>query len=385
MGGETQEQRRPRARDLGIEIGQLLAPGPFNAITDVPRVKVGMSEKFLGDVTSPDEKEREKIVRAGVTVIGTDDIDTVPLFAGLGVLQGSGELSGAHFIAESGQLTCHLAITGTSQVGAVYHAMTRVDPSVLKLPVVAETFDRMTHPHVPDAIVYEDLARALADMGSGPLREGNVGGGASMVSFGLKGGTGTASRIVPSTEGKNFVVGALVQANHGPPYDLTIAGEKVGQVLSDEGYTKPWFPTHDSKIEQPKDGDGSIIVVIATDAPLLPHQCSAVARRAGVGISRGGGGAGFFSGDIFLCFSTAAPLTPPKEPRYETRSRTRIYILHNETLDVIFRAAADATEEAILNALLAAEELEGYTGRKWKSLPAERVKEILRKAGKIPA
>ncbi|KAJ7670578.1 peptidase family T4 protein [Mycena polygramma] len=378
---------RPRARDVGIQIGSFLSPGPLNAITDVPRLRVGMSEKFLGDVSSPDEKERQKIVRAGVTLIGTDDIEKVPLFAGLGVLQGSGELTGAHLIQECGQLHGYVAITGTNQVGNVYHGVTQLAPEAINLPVVGETYDRMTHPRASNALGPEDVRDAHANMTSGKLREGNVGGGAPMVSFGMKGGTGTSSRLVPSADGKGFVVGVLVQANHGSPHDLTIAGVPVGKILVDEGYTKPWFPTHDAKIQQPKDGDGSIIAVISTDAPLLPHQCSAVARRAGVGISRGGGGVGFFSGDIFLCFSTAAPLTPPQDPRYEQPiepvSTYSVGVVNNETLDVIFRAAADATEEAILNALFAAEELEGFTGRKWRSLPVERVKEILKDAGKI--
>ncbi|KAJ7785220.1 L-aminopeptidase/D-esterase [Mycena maculata] len=379
---------RPRARDVGIVIGELLCPGPLNSITDVPRVKVGMAEKILGDLSTPDEKKRKKIVRAGVTLIGTDDIESVPLFAGVAALQGSGELTGAHYIKEGGELKGYIAITGTSQLGAAHSGVYNLRPLSIQLPVAGETYDRMTHPLARDPIGLADIQQALANMTFGKLREGNVGGGAAMVSFGLKGGTGTSSRLVPSTQGKDFIVGAIVQANHGSPYDLTIAGVQVGRVLAEEGYTKPWFPAQDTGIQQPKDGDGSIIVVIATDAPLLPHQCSAVARRAGVGISRGGGGTGFFSGDIFLCFSTAAPLTPPETPRYEQKiepvSTYSVEVVNNETLDVIFRAAADATEEAILNALFAAEELEGYTGRKWRSLPIQRVEEILRNAGRIP-
>ncbi|KAJ7032383.1 D-aminopeptidase [Mycena alexandri] len=390
-GGDQPPQRvlmdRPRARDIGIQIGDLLSPGRLNSITDVPRIIVGMSEKIQGDVSSTDEEERQKIVRAGVTLIGTTDIEKVPLFAGVGTLQGSGELTGAHFIAESGQLTGYIAITGTSQVGAAYHGFVQLNPSAPQLPVVGETYDRMTHPLARDPIGPADLREARANMTNGKLREGNVGGGTAMVSFGLKGGTGTSSRLVPSANGKDFVVGAIVQANHGSPVDLTVSGVQVGKILAQEGYTKPWFPTHDAKIQQPKDGDGSIIVVIATDAPLLPHQCSAVARRAGVGISRGGGGVGFFSGDIFLCFSTAAPLTQPEAPRYEnTIEPVSVYsveVVNNETLDAIFRAAADATEEAILNALFAADELEGFTGRKWRSLPVQRVREILKDAGRI--
>ncbi|KAJ7619306.1 L-aminopeptidase/D-esterase [Roridomyces roridus] len=365
---------RPRARDLGIIVGDLLSPGPLNSITDVPRVKVGMAEKFLGD----------KIVRAGVTLIGTDDIDTVPLFAGIAVMQGSGELTGSLFIAESGLLTDLVAITGTTQVGAAHMAMAYREPGALKLPIVGETFDRMTHPLASCPIGSADIAAAFADMTSGKLREGNVGGGAAMVSFGLKGGTGTASRLVPSARGnKDFVVGVLVQANHGVPYDLTISGERIGKVLADEGYTAPWFPSHDSGTKQPKDGDGSIIIVIATDAPLLPHQCSAVARRGGVGVSRGGGGTGFFSGDIFLCFSTAGATHGASNARPRPREGGRTSV-NAETLDAIFRAAADATEEAILNALFAAEDMEGYTGRKWRGLPVERVREILKEAGKVP-
>ncbi|KAJ7185209.1 peptidase family S58-domain-containing protein [Mycena filopes] len=391
-GGDTPPNwsptmNRPRARDIGIHIGSLLSPGPLNSITDVPRVIVGMSERIEGDVTSTDEEERQKIVRAGVTLIGTADIHKVRPFAGIGTLQGSGELTGSHFIAESGQLTGLIAITGTSQVGAAYHGLIQLDPSALQLPVVGETYDRMTHPLARDPVGTAEVRAAHANMTDGKLREGNVGGGTAMVSFGLKGGTGTSSRLVPSANGKDFVVGAIVQANHGSPYDLTISGVEVGRILTEEGYNKPWFPTHDAKIQQPKDGDGSIIVVIATDAPLLPHQCSAVARRAGVGISRGGGGVGFFSGDIFLCFSTAVPLTPPQDPKYENRiepvSVYSVEVVNNETLDAIFRAAADATEEAVLNALFAAEELEGFTGRKWRGLPVERVKEILKEAGRI--
>ncbi|KAJ7909642.1 L-aminopeptidase/D-esterase [Mycena leptocephala] len=378
---------RPRARDIGIQIGDLLSPGPLNSITDVPRLKVGMMEKFEGDVSSPDEEERKKIVRAGVTLIGTDDIEQVPLFAGVGILQGSGELSGSHFIQECGQLTGYVAITGTNQLGCVYNGVSRLHPEILGLPVVGETFDRMTHPLGRDPLGITDVSEALTNMTSGNLREGNVGGGAAMVSFGLKGGTGTSSRLVPSVNGKDFVVGAIVQANHGSPRDLIIDGVPAGKILVEEGFMKPWYPTYDAKIQQPKDGDGSIIVVIATDAPLLPHQCSAVARRAGVGISRGGGGVGFFSGDIFLCFSTATPLTPPQSPRYEQTiepvSTYSVEAVHNDTLDAIFRAASDATEEAILNALFAAEEMEGYTGRKWRSLPVQRIKEIMKEAGKL--
>ncbi|KAJ6454215.1 peptidase family S58-domain-containing protein [Mycena sanguinolenta] len=392
MGGgkETPSMlsNRPRARDVGIQIGDLLSPGPLNAITDVPRIKVGMTEKFLGDLSSPDEEERRKIVRAGVTLIGTEDAEQVPLFAGIASLQGTGELTGSHIIRECGQLlSTYIAITGTSQLGAAYAGLTKLEPFKLQLPIVGETYDRMTHPLASDPVGIDDVREALANMTSGKLREGNVGGGAAMVSFGLKGGTGTSSRLVPRADGKEYVVGVIVQANHGSPYDLTISGVHVGKILAEEGYTAPWFPTHDGKVQQPKDGDGSIIVVIATDAPLLPHQCSAVARRAGVGISRGGGGVSVFSGDIFLCFSTALPLTPPQPPRYEQRiepvSTYSVEAVNSETLDVLFRAAADATEEAVLNALFAADELEGYTGRKWRSLPVERVKEILKDAGRI--
>ncbi|KAF7325564.1 hypothetical protein MKEN_00405900 [Mycena kentingensis (nom. inval.)] len=394
MGGGSNTNQlpvsRPRARDIGVVIGEYLQPGPLNAITDVPRVKVGAHEKFLGDTSSTDEEERKKIVRAGVTLIAVDDITTKPVFAGLGVLQGSGELTGAHFIAESGLLTDTIAITGTAQVGLVHHAMQSHIPGALLLPIVAETYDRMTHPFTsPSQVGTDEVEKAFANLSNGPVREGNTGGGASMVSFAMKGGTGTSSRVVPGRDGKEYTVGVLVQANHGAPYDLVIDGVKVGQTLSKEGYMDPWYPKHEEgrKVKQPQDGEGSIIVIVATDAPLLPHQCSAVARRAGVGIARGGGGTMFFSGDIFLCFSTAPPLTPPLPPKFETRmepvSTYSVEAVNSETLDIIFRAAADATEEAILNALFAAEDMEGYTGRKWRALPVERVKEILKEAGRI--
>nr|GAT46427.1 predicted protein [Mycena chlorophos] len=387
--------RRPRARDIGIVIGNALQPGPLNAITDVPRVEVGTAEKFLGDDASTDPSARNKFVRSGVTIIHVDGLQggalAAPVFAGVGVLQGSGELTGSTFITESGQLTDDIAITGTMQVGAVHHGMQNHNPAVLKLPIVAETYDRMTAPLAPNQAGPEYVEEAFSNLTNGKIKEGNVGGGASMVSFGLKGGTGTSSRLVPSRSADRgpYTVGALIQANHGSPADLTIAGVPVGLTLAKEGYMDPWFPTYQEgkNIPQLKDGDGSIIVVLATDAPLLPHQCSAVARRAGVGISRGGGGTGFFSGDIFLCFSTARPVTDPVPPLYESRiepvSTYTVEAVNNETLDAIFRAAADATEEAVLNALFAAEEMEGYTGRRWRALPVERVKELLKDAGKI--
>ncbi|KAF9465732.1 peptidase family S58-domain-containing protein [Collybia nuda] len=389
------QNTRPRARDLGIIIGPLLSPGPLNAITDVPRVKVGMMEKISGKITSdnPETDELRDIVRAGVTIVGTDNMTTEPLFAAIQSLQPVGELTGSHFLEESGQLDQPIAITGTHNVGHVYGAVHKAqvlkkldslpDPITITLPVVGETFDRMSHP-ASFAIGDEEVFKAIEDMKAGPVREGNVGGGTPMVSFGMKGGTGTSSRVVPGADGRSFTVGVLIQANHGVPYDLTIDGVPVGRTLVEEGYNKPWYPTYEGKERLPKDGDGSIIVVIATDAPLLPHHCKSVARRAGVGISRGGGGVSFGSGDIFICFSTARPLTPLKSPKYEQSiepvSTYSIETVNPETLNALYRAASDATEEAILNALLAAEELDGYTGQRWRTLPVERVKELLRKA-----
>ncbi|CAK5262938.1 unnamed protein product [Mycena citricolor] len=383
------EPKRPRARDIGIVIGELLKPGKLNSITDVPRVKVGTAQKIAGNLSSKDEEERKKIVRAGVTIIGTDDIEQVPLYAGVGILQGSGELTGSIFIKEGGELTCPIAISGTMHTGRVYDAINGINPLRIQLPVVGETYDRMTHPLSHSEVSMPDLvSEAVANMSSESVQEGNVGGGTGMVSFGLKGGTGSSSRIVPGLNGTSYTVGVLVQANHGSPYDLVIGGKPVGKILDEEGYTAPWFPTHDAQVKQLQDGEGrqhlSIIVIVATDAPLLPHQCSAVARRAGVGISRGGGGNHFFSGDIFLCFSTARPETPRVAPTYETRVQPittfTVNAVHNETLDFMFRAAADATEEAVLNALFAADDLEGYTGRKWRSLPVDRVREIVQQS-----
>jgi D-aminopeptidase len=383
-----------RAREAGIRIGQLEA-GPLDAITDVAGVRVGHETLIAGDGplvvgTGP--------VRTGVTVLLPRDEHAwdAPVFAGCHTLNGAGEMTGLEWLREAGTLSSPIAITNTHSVGVVRDALIGYEAehraadgfrgSWWSLPVVAETYDGVLNDvngmHVRPAHV----RRALAAAASGPVAEGNVGGGTGMTCFGFKGGIGTASRRVAGDVG-GFTVGALVQANFGRRERLRIDGVAVGEAIPLSEVPRPGAEGHrggpgeSAGASLPPPGAGSIIVILATDAPLLPHQCTRLAQRAGLGVARTGGGEGNTSGDIFLAFATGNRGVPP-EHGADIPPRTTVEMLANVYLSDLLAAAVEATEAAIVNALLAAETLVGRDGHTAHRLPHARLFEILARYGR---
>jgi D-aminopeptidase len=368
---------RPRYRDLGLTVG-LLPPGPGNAITDVEGVKVGATTLIDGDGPL---RIGAGPVRTGVTVVlPHDDIGAFPLFAGCHRLNGNGELTGLEWVRESGQLTTPVAITNTHSVGVVRDAIVaadmerRPDPmNFWSLPVVGETYDGTLNDINGFHVRAEHLTHALAAAAGGPVPEGNAGGGTGMICHEFKGGTGTASRTV-----NGYTVGALVQANHGSRERLSVDGVPVGRELGTARIPSPYDdPNHA--------GSGSIIVVLATDAPLLPHQCERLAQRAGLGVARAGGGGEHSSGDLFLAFSTANrgriasyKADGPTEP-------VQLDMLPDAGITDLFWAAIESTEEAILNALVAAETMTGIDGVTAHALDHERLLEVMTRYARGPA
>jgi L-aminopeptidase/D-esterase-like protein len=382
-----------RARDLGIPFDG--EPGPFNAITDVAGVEVGHVTLIEGEGPLV---VGQGPVRTGVTAIlprGKAAGDTV--FAGWYSLNSNGEMTGTLWIEQSGVLEGPVLITNTHSVGVVRDAviawMMEHRPNfVFALPVVAETYDGILNDtngfHVEPAHAFAALDRAT----SGPVAEGNVGGGTGMVCHWFKGGIGTASRKLPEADG-GYTVGVLVQCNYGRRQELSIAGVPVGRALGDaympcfppgSRSSQGWFSEYPVVCgESPvgtagfDEGLGSIIVVVATDAPLLPHQLERVAARVALGVGRMGGKGENSSGDIFLAFSTA------NRSVGETQNVVSVTMLPNDAIDPIFYATVQATEEAIVNALVAAETMEGVDGFRMYELPEERVREILREHGRL--
>jgi L-aminopeptidase/D-esterase-like protein len=350
---------KPRARDLGVPFDG--TPGDHNAITDVKGVEVGHTTLISGEGKL---KVGVGPVRTGVTAIlprGKGNVD--PVFAGWFSLNGNGEMTGTTWIEESGFLEGPVMITNTSSVGTVRDAVVKFytqrnqqqQPWVM--PVVAETYDGWlndTHGfHVKEDHVFSALEKAR----SGRVPEGNVGGGTGMVCFGFKGGIGTASRKLAAAQG-GYTLGVLLQANFGSRQQLRIAGIPVGQALS---------PSPAKAKES-----GSVIIVIATDAPLLPYQLKRIARRAAMGLARTGSTAGNFSGDIFVAFSTANPQAA------RDTGLPSLVMLPNARMDPLFEATAQATEEAVINALVAAETMTGRDGHVVPALPHDRLRELLR-------
>jgi D-aminopeptidase len=358
-----------RARQLGIEIGKL-QPGDWNAITDVPGVRVGHTTLIEGE-------GRLQVgagpVRTGVTVVvPSDNIRHDALFAGYHVLNGCGEMTGTHWIAESGQLSSPIGITNTYSVGVVHDALIELDrPPVL--PVVAETWDGWLNDIRGMHVRKEHASAAFHSASSGPVAEGNVGGGTGMICHGFKGGIGTASRLLaPNASG--WVVGVLVQANHGDRSQLRVDGVPVGAEIPHEVVPKPAYALG----ELP--GSSSIIAVVATNAPLLPHQCRRLAQRAAIGVGRAGGLGENTSGDIFIAFSTAN--------RGFSRAKKLggtvvVEMLTDSSIDDLFEAVADSTEEAILNALCAARTMSGVDGRTVYALPQDRLVEVMKDYNKL--
>lgn len=348
---------RRRLRDLGIEIGAIPI-GPDNSITDVPGIRVGHATLVRDEPT---------VARTGVTMIVPRDgeIWTDYAYAGWFNFSGNGEMTGLPWIGESGLLGSPIGITSTHQVGLVRDFLVKAaveagHDDVFHLPVVAETWDGWLSDIDSFPLTEEDARRAYESASAGPVVEGCVGGGTGMICHELKGGIGTSSRVVDSKSGSH-TVGVLVQANYGRRTDLRVDGVPVGRLIGTDEVPSAW--------DDPPNG-GSVIVVVATDAPLLPIQCSRLARRVTVGLGRVGGYGHDSSGDIFLAFSTGNHLPADGEP-------WKIDVYPHREMDDLFHAVADATEESILNALCAAETMTGHRGRTAHALPLDRVVELV--------
>jgi D-aminopeptidase len=347
-----------RASELGIRVGDL-SPGPHDAITDVEGVRVGHSTIVRGEGPLV---VGEGPVRTGVTVVCPREglARDEPVFAGAHTFNGNGEMTGLEWVREAGVLATPVAITNTHSVGVVRDALVRAEMEARTgeedywcLPVVAETYDGTLNDINGQHVTAENLLQALDSASIGPVEEGSVGGGTGMICHEFKGGIGTASRRLPEDTG-GWTVGALVQANYGRRSMLRVNGVPVGRVLSTERVPSPYESGQDTRPA----GTGSIIVVLATDAPLLPTQCDRLAMRAGIGLGRMGGGLDDGSGDIFFAFATGNRGIP-SEGLPEPPATVPLKMVTNEYMTPLFHAAAEATEEAILNALLAAGDMTG--------------------------
>lgn len=357
---------RARLRDLGLSVGTL-PPGPFNAITDVAGVKVGYAT-VVADTPA--------VVRTGVTAVWPrgPEIWTDYVFAGTFSFNGNGEMTGLPWLAEQGLLGAPIGITNTYQVGIVRDAITALAvrdgaSQAFHLPVVAETYDGWLS-DIQSFSLTQAHAFAAFDsaVGGCPIAEGNVGGGTGMICHEFKGGTGTSSRVVEEN-GERYTVGALVQANYGARDLLRVDGVPVGREIGPDV-----VPAHRSgpKPVAPPQVEGSIIVVLATDAPLIPIQCQRLARRATTGLSWVGGIGANGSGDIFIAFSTANHIGQHDKVM-------NVRMLAPDAMTSLFRAAAEATEEAILNAMCMAETTTGREGRTIHALPLDRLQEVMRR------
>ena len=376
LAAGAQQPTRPRARDLGVPFDG--TPGPLNAITDVAGVEVGHTTLNSGDGAHA--------IRTGVTVIFPNGKQWAPVFAGTFAGNGFGDMTGTHWVDEGGVLGGPVAITNTYSVGTVRDAVLAWFDRKLKVPiawhqpVVGETSDARLNDAAGFHVREEHVFAALDSARGGRVAEGNVGGGTGMVAHGFKGGIGTASRRVAG----GYTVGALVQANYGSRELLTIAGVPVGREL---GVAPRDVPPRDraqgdrapgESVGDSGSRDGSIIVVVATDAPLLPHQLQRIARRVPMGIARLGGTASNGSGDIFIAFSTANAGAAARGT-----TPAQVTMLPNDGMDPLFLATIEATEEAIVNALVAAETMVGVNGRRVERLPHDKLRDTLRKYNRL--
>ena len=351
---------KPRARDLGIPFEG--SSGEFNTITDVSGVTIGYATVIEGDSA-----------RTGVTIIHPrGNGDHTPVYAGIHSFNGNGEMTGAAWVEEGGLLEGPIGITNTHSVGIVRDTIIawQIKNNAIfqkwSCPVVTETADGWLNEMNGFHVKEHHVLNALDSAKSGAIEEGNIGGGTGMICFEFKGGTGTSSRKLPEKLG-GWTVGVLVQSNFGRRYQLTIAGVPVGQHLVDDAP----FTNGDNPFKQ---DDGSLIVIVGTDAPLLPHQLKRLAKRAAIGMARTGSMAGNNSGDIFLAFSTANP----SAAYGDEKGLSNIQTLSNDHIDPLFSATAYATEEAIINSMVAAEDMVGHNKLSIKSLPHDRLREIMK-------
>jgi len=359
----------------------------MNAITDVLGVRVGHTTLIAGDGPLV---VGQGPVRTGVTVVVPREPDrwTEPVFAGCHRLNGNGEMTGLEWIREAGKLSGPIAITNTHSVGVVRDALVAASvarwtaPSAQwSLPVVGETFDGLLSDINGFHVRPEHVGAALAAAAGGPVAEGNVGGGTGMICHEFKGGIGTASRVIPDDRG-GFTVGALVQANYGRRAWLRVDGAPVGEEIGVDEVPSPWA-MEASTIGPAPAGSGSIIVVVATDAPLLPNQCERLAQRAGLGIARAGGTGGHTSGDLFVAFATGNRLPADDGDRPIGRIDD-VRVVGDAIIDALFDGVIEATEEAIVNALVAAETMTGRDGITAHALPHDRLLEVMVRYGRGP-
>src|SRR6188474_3158869 len=365
--------QKPRARDIGIPFEGVT--GKYNAITDVKGVEVGYSTIIFGQGKNIRGKGP---ARTGVTAIFPRARNNNPVYSNWYSLNGNGEMTGTTWITESGFLEGPIMITNTNSVGVVRDAVLKwyVKTGWYKedfwytYPVVAETYDGFLNDiygfHVKETNAYE----ALNTASSGQIKEGNIGGGTGMMCLGFKGGSGSSSRVIKIKD-STYTLGVFVQSNFGRKRNLTIAGVQVGKELID---------TLNNEFKAPPSyqaGDGSIIVVVATDAPLLPHQLKRVVQRVSLGIGLVGGQGTNGSGDIFIAFSTANPTA------FQRANFVKADLLPNDEINPLFEATIQATEEAIINAMVAAETMEGINGNKSYALPHKLVIDILKKYKRI--
>jgi D-aminopeptidase len=371
---------RLRARDLNLVVGTL-APGRLNAITDVGGVLVGHATIVKGEGAL---RVGDGPVRTGVTaVLPRKDIWFNGVYAATHTLNGDGELTGTHWIRDRETLMHPVLITNTGSVGTVHEAeiayMNERHPSRdwAFLPVVAETWDGTLNDVRGQHVKKSHVFTAIDGARDGAVAEGNVGGGTGMVCYGFKGGIGTSSRRVPETAG-NYTVGVLVQANFGRRPDLTVAGVPVGREITDllPEIARGAGPDADINVEH----EGSVIAVIATDAPLSSRQLERLAARAALGLARTGSTSGNTSGDIFIAFSTAN--TVPQSNTSPTVSATFISPESTATLNPLFQAVVEATEESVLNALTKADTMTGINGNRVHALPYDRLKAAMAKYGR---
>ncbi|MCI0583889.1 MAG: P1 family peptidase [Chloroflexi bacterium] len=394
------QPERVRARDLGIVIGEG-RPGRFNAITDVAGVRVGHATIVRGD--GPLVRGQGP-VRTGVTVIVPHDGDpwSEPVFAGAHVLNGNGDMSGLEWIRETGLFHGPLATTNTSSLGVARDALIEIgareehpDHPAWNLPVVGETYDGQLNDIHGMHVGLEHVQAAFEAASAGPVAEGSVGGGTGMICHEFKGGIGTASRVLPPDAG-GWTVGVLVQANYGRRGLLRIDGVPVGREIPISEVPSPWeSPRQGIGVRgdrgergpaRPGDsppGSGSTIIVVATDAPLLPHQCARLAQRAGLGLARAGGLGATSSGDLFMAFATGNRNHPPGEAEPVGPGVVRLWALVDPALDPLFEATVEATEEAIANALVAAETMTGRDGITAHRLPHDRLRAVMAGYGRL--
>ncbi|POR37373.1 Uncharacterized protein TPAR_02425 [Tolypocladium paradoxum] len=384
-----QQSKRGRVRDVlpKLYLGKW-SPGPLNSITDVPGVLVHTQS------IQPDQD-----VNTGVTtILPRKDWYDYSSFAGVFRFNGCGEMTGAHWLNETGILSSPIIITATSSIGEGYRGVTEFcyryhrnlhgDVDLFMFPLVAETFDGFLSDPARFAVTPQHVMEGIKKATAGPVPEGNTGGGTGMICHRYKGGTGSSSRTIKGfsaeEEEVTYTVGVLVQANYGAAENLRIGGVPVGRILKSEG-AAPSEPSGDGTCRQPRK-DGSIIVIVATDAPLIPIQLQRLATRATVGLGKVGGYGSNTSGDIFLAFSTGNKVPSqklsmsqgPKLDPYKPLPRP-VQMTDNDTIDSLFEAAADATEEAIYNAMFMAEPMTGFKDRHIDALDLDKVKGILEK------